>query len=175
MDRTSKEELIGTLNGIFNSAQVGLLVDYRGLTVSEMTDLRRKLYESSSQIRILKNRIAKIAIRETPFAELEGALTEPRALVYGDDPVGPAKIISEFVKKSDKMSYISGALVTPTGVSLLDANRMNALGNLPSREELLVKMLFVMKAVQTNFVRTLNEIPASFVRVLAAVAEKKGE
>ena len=167
--------MVDSLNGIFTSAQVGLLVDYRGLSVSQMAKLRRGLNDSSAQIRILKNRMAKIAIRDTPFAALEESLTEPRALVYGEDPVGPAKVLAKFIKDQDKMSYISGVLVTGGEGSVLDKARMEALGNLPSKEELLVKLLFVMQGVQTKFVRTLNEIPASFVRTLAALAEKKGE
>jgi large subunit ribosomal protein L10 len=175
LKRTEKEELVGTLSDIFRKAQVGLLVDYRGLNVAEITDLRRQLHESATTLRILKNRIARLAIRESPFAPLENELSEPRALIYGEDAVAPAKVLTKYLTGSEKLKFIAGVLVTPTGRALLDANRMKALGTLPSREELLARLLFVMKGTHTRFVRTLNEIPARFVRTLAAVAASKGE
>lgn len=173
MKRTDKETLISTMADIFKSAQVGFLVDYRGLSVGDITELRGKLHESSAQMRILKNRIAKIAIKDTPFASLETELTEPRALIYSDDPVNPAKVVVDFEKSNEKFQYISGVLVTSGEGSVLDKNRVKSLSSLPSREELLVKLLFVMNATQTSLVRTLNEVPAKFVRTLAAIAESK--
>lgn len=175
MNRDEKQDQVATLNEIFNTTQVGLLVDYRGLDVAEISDLRRKLHETATQMRILKNRLAKLAIRETPFAGLEDLLTEPRALIFSDEPVGPAKALSQFMKGNPKIEYISGILVTPSGISVLDGAAMRTLGNLPSREELLMKLLFVMKGTQSQFVRTLHEIPGKFVRTLAALAAAKGE
>lgn len=174
MKRTEKHEMAASLAEIFNSAQVGLLVDYRGLNVAQLSDLRRKLHAKDTQIRILQNRIAKIAIKGTPFAALADHLSEPRALVFGQDPVAPAKVVTDFLKTNDKATYIGGMLITRDGGSPLDAARMTSLGNLPSREVLLVKLLYVMNATQTQFVSTLNEIPAKFVRTLAAIAESKG-
>jgi len=173
LKRTEKAELVTAMSEVFSSAQVGLLVDYRGLNVGDITDLRRRLHDSNARMKVLKNRIAKIAVKDTPFAELEREFTEPRALIYGEDPVSSAKVVSDYLKDNDKLKYISGMLVTGAEGSALDANRLKALGNLPSREELLVKLLFLMNAVPTSFVRTLNEVPAKFVRLLAQVAEKK--
>jgi len=173
LNRTEKEEAVSGLGELFNSIQIGLLVDYRGLDVAEITELRRQLNENATKMRVLKNRLAKQAIKESPFAELGEYLTEPRALIYGDDPVAPAKVVSKFMSTNTKLDYISGMLLTGTVGSVLDANRMKALGNLPSREELLTKLVFVMNAVPTKLVRTLNEVPAKFVRTLAALAQSK--
>lgn len=173
MNRTEKQDMVSALGQIFKEAQVGFLIDYIGLNVEEISDLRRKLHESESNMRVLKNRIAKLAIRETPFATLEAELTEPRALVYGDEPVSLAKVVSKFLRDNKKVSYISGILVTPTENKVLENADMMALGALPTREELLIKLLFVIQSPPTQFVRTLNEIPAQFVRILAALAAKK--
>lgn len=173
MNRTEKQDMVSALGQIFNEAQVGLLIDYIGLTVEEISDLRRRLHDSESNMRVLKNRIAKLAIRETPFATLEADLTEPRALVYGDEPVSLAKVLSKFLKENNKVSYISGILVTPTENKVLENADMMALGALQTREELLTKLLFVIQSPATQFVRTLNEIPAQFVRILAALAASK--
>ena len=174
MKRTDKEELVGSLSEIFTSAKVGFLVDYKGLTVSQITELRRRLRQSAANMRVLKNRIAKRAIEASAFAPLKDHLTDNRALIYGTDPVEPAKAVSKYLGENDKLHYVAGFLVTGKGGSLLDARRLKALGNLPSREQLLTQLLFVMKGPQTKFVRTLNEIPAKFVRTLAALAEARG-
>lgn len=173
MKRNDKEALAGTLGEIFSSSQVGFLVDYRGLDVGQITELRRRLHESSATMRVLKNRIAKRAIQETPFAPLQEHLTDTRAFIYGAEAVAPAKTIAKYLGENDKLQFVAGVLVTPSGTSLLDGARLKALGNLPSREQLLTQLVFVMKGTQTRFVRTLNEVPAKFVRTLAAIAAAK--
>lgn len=175
MNRNEKAELAVSMAEIFGSSQVGFLVDYKGLTVQEITDLRRELRQASAHMRILKNRIAKRAVQETPFAPLGDHLTDTRALIYGTDPVAPAKAVAKYLGTNDKLQYVSGVLLTASGGSVLDIGRLKALGDLPSREQLLTQLVFVMKGTQTKFVRTLNEIPARFVRTLAAVAKAKGE
>ncbi len=175
MRRTEKEELVGLLADIFKNAQVGFLADYRGLTVEDVTDLRRRLHESATGMRVLKNRIAKLAIKDTPFEALSEDLTEPRALIFGNDPVAPAKVISKYQGENSKFQVLKGVLVTKGVGALLDAGQIKSLGNLPSRDQLLAQLMSVMNGTLSKMVRTLNEIPAKFVRTLAAVAEAKGE
>ncbi len=175
MRRTEKEELVGVLADIFKSAQVGFLADYRGLTVEDVTDLRRRLHESAAGMRVLKNRIAKLAIKDTPFEALSGELTEPRALIYGNDPVAPAKVISKYEGENKNFQVLKGVLVTKGVAAVLDVRQIKSLGNLPSRDELLAQLMSVMNGPLSKMVRTLNEIPAKFVRTLAAIAEAKGE
>lgn len=166
--------MVGNLGEIFGKSQVGILVDYRGLTVAEVTELRRRLHETSTGMRVLKNRLAKIAIKGTPFEPLADSLVDTRALVFGDDPVGPAKVVSTFQRDSEKFTVLQGLLVTKEQGSLLDPEQIKALGSLPPREVLLAQLLTVFNAPIGNFVRTLNEVPAKFVRTLAAVAAAKG-
>jgi len=175
LNKTEKEEMVGALSNIFNSAQVGFLADYRGLTVEQVTELRRKLHDSASGMKVLKNRLAKIAIKDTPFEGLLDQLTDTRAFIYGDEPVGPAKVVTEFSKDVEKFSLLQGILVSDTGASVLDVAQVKALGNLPSRDVLIAQLLSVMNAPIGKFVRTINEVPAKFVRTLAAVAASKGE
>ena len=175
MDKTEKEALVGTLAEIFNSAQIGFLADFRGLTAEQVNMLRRKLHDSNSSMKVLKNRIAKIAIKGTPFEELSDQLSEPRAFIYGQDPVAPAKAVGEIAKDLEKFELLQGVLITKTGTSMLDAAQVSALGKLPSREVLLSQLLSVMNAPIGKFVRTINEVPAKFVRTLAAVAQSKGD
>ena len=174
MDKAIKETLVKEFNEIFSSAVTGVLVDYKGSTVEELTNLRKTLYGKSSRMRVVKNTLAKLAVEGTPFAELSDYFKETRALVYSlDDPTAPAKIISEEVAKNDNLKLVAGVLVTSGKGEILDAGAIKDLGNMPSKEELLVKLLFLMNAPATNFVRVLNEVPASFVRVLQAIADAK--
>lgn len=174
MDRATKETLVKEYNDVFSSALTGVLVDYKGLNVEQLTKLRKTLHEKNSKFRVLKNSLAKLASTGTPFERLAEQFVETRALVYTqDDVAAAAKVVSDAAKDNEKLKLIAGILVSGDKSEVLDLNGIKALGNLPSREELLVKLLYVMNAPVTNFVRTLNEVPGSFVRVLQAIADSK--
>lgn len=174
MDRATKEALVKEYKELFSSAITGVLVDYKGLNVEELTQLRKTLYEKQSKFRVLKNSLAKIAVAGTPFEGLGEQFVETRALVYSqDDVAAPAKIMTDAAKDNEKLRLISGVLVSGENGEVLDQQGIKALGNLPSQEELIVKLLFVMNAPITNFARVLNEVPAKFVRTLQAVADAK--
>ncbi len=174
MDRATKELLVKEYTELFSSAVTGVLVDYKGLNVEELTELRKTLFEKGSRFRVLKNSLAKIAAAGTPFENLVDQFVETRALVYSkDDVAAPAKIVTDAAKKNEKIKLISGLLVSGDKGEVLDNQGVKALGNLPSKEELLTKLLFVMNAPITNLARTLNEVPAKFVRTLQAVADSK--
>jgi len=174
MERSQKEALVAEFGEIFKSAQGGVLVDFQGLTVEEITKLRKSLWEKEGRFRVLKNRLAKIAAKGTPFESLSDEFSQTRALVYSDaDPVSTAKIMTEQAKKNEKLKIIAGLLVTAGEGAKLDIAAVKELGDLPSKEELVAKLLYVLNAPITNFVRTLNEVPASFVRTLQAVADSK--
>ena len=173
MERSQKEALIQEYNEIFSSAVSGVLVEYQGTTVEELTKLRKDLNAQGSRFRVLKNSLAKRAAAGTPYEGLADHFVKTRAFVYSDTDAAAPKVITKAVKDNEKLKLIAGGLVTgETGV-MLDAAGVEALGNLPSRDELLAKLLFLLNAPITNFARVLNEIPASFVRVLQAVADSK--
>ncbi len=173
MKRTEKEELVGVLTDIFSNSQVGFLADYRGLSVADVTDLRRRLNEASTGMRVLKNRIAKIAIKDTPFESMAELLTEPRAFIYAQDPVQPAKVLTTYERENDKLSVLRGLLVTKTGGTTLDPAQIRSLGNLPSREELLAQLMSVMNGPLVGLVSAMNDVPGKFLRTLAAVGRQK--
>jgi large subunit ribosomal protein L10 len=174
MEKAAKELLMKEYKELFSSAITGVLVDYKGLNVEELTGLRKILFEKNSKLRVLKNSLAKIAAAGTPFEKLGDQFVETRALVYSqEDVLAPAKIIAEAAKKNEKIKLISGVLVTGKKGEILDSLGIKALANLPSKEELLVQLLYVMNAPITNFVRVLNEVPGKFVRTLKAIADSK--
>lgn len=174
MDRSTKEELVEEYSNIFKNAVSGVLVDYKGITVEELTILRKALYGKNSKFRVIKNSLAKIAAKGTPCEELSEQFVDTRAFVYSDEDIAaPAKIISDEVKKNKKLSMVAGVLVSGEKSEVLDISGVEALSNMPTREDLLVKLLYVMNGPATGFVKVLNEVPASFVRTLSAIADSK--
>ena len=176
MERTQKEVLVNELQEIFNSASAGVLVDYRGLAANEMVELRHELKKAQSTLKVIKNTLARLAVEKTPFAEIKEQLVDTRALVYSQgDPVEQAKVLVKLTESDSKLQILSGVLVDAAKTSVLDKAQVVALSKLPSKEELLVKLLFLLQAPATQLVRTLNEVPAKFVRTLVAVRDSKTE
>lgn len=174
MDRSTKEACVGELREIFTGASAALLVDYRGLGANALVTLRKDLDKVSARMKIIKNTLARLAAEGTPFSPLVEHFSDTRALVYSaTDPVGQAKVLKAFTKTHQNTKVKIGLLCHKGQSTLLDEAAINELALLPSRDELIAKLLFVMNAPVTQFARTLNEVPASFVRVLAAIAESK--
>jgi large subunit ribosomal protein L10 len=150
-------------------AKAIVLAEYRGLEVGNMTELRRHARRSGVYLRVLKNTLARRAVKDTPFAGLADKMVGP--LVYGisSDPVATAKVMNEFAKGNEKFVIKAGAM--PNAV--ISAKEVAALASLPSREELLAKLMGTMQAPVAQFVRTLNEVPSKFVRALAAVRDSR--
>ena len=174
MDRAAKEAVVADLKELFNAATAAVLVDSKGMTANKIIELRKELHQADSKIRIIKNTLAKIASEGTPFEGMKDEFQETRALVFSfENPLGPAKVASEFAKTNETLKIKMGLLANEGNIALLNAQEVQALANLPSREELIAKLLFLLNAPITQLVRTLNEVPAKFVRTLSAVADSK--
>ena len=171
LNRQEKAIVIEEVTTQVAKAQSIVVAEYRGLDVASVTVLRKKARESGVYLRVLKNSLARRAVVGTPFEALSSKLACP--LIYGisADPVNAAKVLSAFAKDNDKLVIKAGALPN----SVLDVNGVKALATMPSREELLSKLLGTMQAPIAQFVRTLNEVPTKFVRGLAAVRDQKAE
>lgn len=171
LTRAEKENVVAEVTAKVASAEVIVFAEYRGLEVADMTVLRKQARESGVYLRVLKNSLAKRAISGTPYEVMADKLVGP--LIYGisEDPVAAAKVLDGFAKTNEKLVLKGGAMSTAE----LDMAGIKALASLPSREELLAKLLGTMQAPVAKFVRTLNEVPTSFARVLAAVRDQKAE
>ena len=174
MDRIQKEAQVKELNSIFKKMTAGVLIDYRGIEANQIVELRKKLNSSSSTMKVIKNSLARIASNDTPFAELADQFTKTRAIVYCDgDPVEQAKVLSEQAANFENLKILAGILVGDGKTNILDSSQVEELSKLPSREELIVKLLFLLQAPATQFVRTLNAVPVKCVRTLAAIRDSK--
>jgi large subunit ribosomal protein L10 len=136
-----------------------------------MTVLRKQARASGVTLRVLKNTLARRAVAGTSFEILADQLVGPLIYSVSSDPVAAARVLNDFAKDNQKLVLKAGAM----GGTLLDANGVKALASMPSREELLAKLLGTMQAPVATFVRTLNEVPSKFVRALAAVEKQKAE
>jgi large subunit ribosomal protein L10 len=164
-----KQAVVSDINARLAKAQAVIVAEYRGLEVGAATGLRAKARKSGVYLRVLKNTLARRAVKGTPFEKLSEQMVGP--LIYGiaDDPVAGAKVLAEFAKENDKFVIKGGAMPN----SVMSAQDVKALATMPSREELLAKLLGTMQAPMAKLVRTMNEVPGKFVRTLAAVRDAK--
>lgn len=169
LNREEKAVVIEEVSAQVATAQSIIIAEYRGLDVASVTVLRKTARESGVYLRVLKNTLVRRAVAGTPFEGITGQLTGPLMYAISTDPVAAAKVLSEFAKSNDKLVIKGGSMPN----SLLDVNGVKALATMPSREELLSKLLGTMQAPIAQFVRTLNEVPTKFVRGLAAVRDQK--
>ena len=150
-------------------AQAIVMAENRGMAVAAMTQLRAKARASGVYFRVVKNTLVRRAVVDTPFAPLAVKMVSPLAYGIGPDPVAVAKILSDFAKGNEKFVIAGGAIPG----QMMSAKEISALALLPSRDELIAKLLGTMQAPIVKLVRTMNEVPSKFVRVLAAVRDAK--
>ena len=150
-------------------AQAIVLAENRGMAVAAMTQLRAKARASGVYFRVVKNTLVRRAVADTPFASLADKMVGPLAYGIGTDPVAVAKVLSDFAKANEKFVIAGGAMP----VQLMSAKEISTLAALPSREELIARVLGTMQAPIVKLVRTMNEVPGKFVRTLAAVRDAK--
>jgi large subunit ribosomal protein L10 len=169
LNRQEKAVVIEEVSAQVAHAQSIVIAEYRGLDVASVTALRKTARESGVYLRVLKNSLARRAVAGTAFEPLSARLTGP--LIYGisTDPVTAAKVLAGFAKSNDKLVLKGGSLPN----SVLDSEGVQALATMPSRDELLSKLMGTMQAPIAQFVRTLNEVPTKFARGLAAVRDQK--
>jgi large subunit ribosomal protein L10 len=151
------------------SAQAIIMVENRGMAVADMTLLRAKARASGVYFRVVKNTLVRRAVAETPFASLADKMVGPLAYGIGTDPVALAKVLNDFAKGNEKFVITGGAMPG----QMMTAKEIASLAGLPSRNELLAKLMGTMQAPIAKFVRTLNEVPSRFVRTLAAVRDAR--
>lgn len=160
-----KQAVVAEIAAQLAQAQAVIVAENRGLSVAAVTSLRAKARKSGLYLRVLKNSLARRAVKGTPFEMLTDQLAGP--LMYGmaQDPVAVAKVLSEFAKGNERFVIKAGAMPN----AMLSSQDVKALATMPSRDELLAKLLGTMQAPIAKLARTMNEVPGKFVRTLAAV------
>ena len=157
------------LHEVFSNAASVVVTHNLGLTVAEMTDLRNRMNEAGGSVKVAKNRLAKLALEGTSKAGIADLLKGPTVLMYADDPVVPAKIVAEFAKKNKKIEILGGALEA----SVLDANGVKALADLPSLDEMRATLIGLIQSPAQKIASVLSAPGGQIARVLNARAEKE--
>lgn len=170
MNRDQKTEIISALNDTFSKAKFAVVADYRGLKVTELEKLRKNLRENDAQIQVAKNTLLRLAVKGTACESLSDSFSGTTAVAVGfKEPVGPSKALATFASEYSAFSIRTAILEG----KLLSADDVVALSKLPSREELLAKLLGTMSAVPTSFVRVLSAVPQKLLYALTAIKDQK--
>jgi large subunit ribosomal protein L10 len=169
LNLSEKQSVVAEVAKQVAGAQAIVMAENRGLPVADMTQLRAKARASGVYFRVVKNTLVRRAVADTPFASLSDRMVGPLAYGIGPDPVAVAKVLNDFAKGNEKFVIAGGAMPG----QVMSAKEIAALASLPSREELLARLMGTMQAPIAKFVRTMNEVPAKFARTLAAVRDAK--
>ena len=165
-----KNDKVASIKDKIDRAQVAIVTNFNGLTVEEITKVRRALQKEDGDYMVTKNTLAKIAIKGTPYEVLADVFTGPVAIAFGfKDQVMPAKALSKFIKETKKGEIIAAAL----DGKLLNANEAKALADLPSKEEIYAKMLGSINSPASGLVYSVNGVMAALTRAVAAVRDQK--
>ncbi|OGV51183.1 MAG: 50S ribosomal protein L10 [Legionellales bacterium RIFCSPHIGHO2_12_FULL_42_9] len=166
----AKKAVVKEVTDVASKAISAVVADYRGLSVNQMTQLRAKARKTGVYLRVVPNTLARRAFEKTEFACLSDLLVGPLFLALSlDSPGDAARLLKEFAKTFEKLEVKALAV----GGRTYDANHLDAIASLPTRDEAIAKLMYVMKAPIEAFVRTLAEPSAKLVRVLAAIKEQK--
>lgn len=164
-----KQAVVTEVSSQLAKAQAVILAEYRSIPVKGMTELRKKARGSGVYLRVLKNTLVRRAVADTPFKGLAEKMVGPLAYGISSDPVAVAKVLQEFAKDNEKFVIRAGAMPN----LVMTAREVAELARMPSRQELLSKLVATLQAPIAKFVRTLNEVPGKFARTLAAVRDQK--
>jgi len=168
LDRTEKHAFVAELAAVFAETSMVVVTQNKGLTVADVTKLRRQMRAAGATYKVAKNRLATLALDGTRFDGIRPLLKGPTALAWAHDPVAVAKVAVEFAKTNDKFVVLGGAL----GSQMLDANGIKALSELPSLDALRAKLLGLLNAPATKIAAVLQAPGGQVARVLAAYADK---
>ena len=164
MDRSQKSDAVAELNKVFNEVGVVVVTRNLGMTVAQSTDLRSKMRDAGASYKVAKNRLAKLALKDTDYVGIEEYLSGPTALAWSEDPVAAAKAAVDFAKSNDKLEIVGGSM----GTQVLDEAGIKALASMPSLDELRGKIVGLVNAPATKVAQVVNAPAAKLARVFGA-------
>jgi large subunit ribosomal protein L10 len=159
---------VTSLNAVFKDTGAIVVAHYAGLTVAQMTDYRRRITEAGGKVKVAKNRLAKLALKDTDAAGIAGLFKGPTCIAFSKDPIAAAKVAVRYAKENDKLVILGGTM----GKTVLGPEGVRALAELPSLDELRAKLIGLLNAPATKIARTIKEPGAKLARVIQAKASK---
>ena len=174
MDRARKEQVVSELKDVFEHSGIIVAAKYAGITVAEMSDLRNKMRENSANVRVAKNRLARIAIEESPPEGMKHLLVDQIVLMYSEDPVTAAKISVEFAKTNENLKIVGGAM----GDKILDSNGVTEVSKLPSRQRKVLTLRIVEELRYSEISKIMkmseNSAKVNYHHAVKTIKEKLG-
>lgn len=167
MDRTQKAESVAWLDGMFARNAV-VVVANAGLTVAQMTELRRELRNAGAGMKVVKNRLARIALKGKPAEKISGLFKGPTAVAYAEDPVATAKVVEKYARKNERLVILGGAI----GAETMDAQGVKALAAMPSREELLGQIVQAVMSPGANLAGAITAPGAQLAGILETLEKR---
>jgi large subunit ribosomal protein L10 len=168
VDRAEKQQLVTTLTEVFQNTSVVVVAHYSGLTVAQLSKLRRQMKQNGATVKVAKNRLAKIALEGSDVAHVATLLKGPTLIAYSSDPVAAPKVAVEFAKGNDKFVILGGAM----GKTALNPDGVKALATMPSLDELRAKLVGLIQAPATKIAQLTTAPAAKLARVFGAYAKQ---
>jgi len=169
VDRAAKRELVDSMHDVFKDTGVIVVAHYAGMTVAQMTELRRRVKDAGGTVKVAKNRLAKLALRDTDVAGISDLFKGPTCVAYSADPIAAAKVAVTYAKENEKLVILGGAM----GPTVLDSAGVKALADLPSLDELRATLIGLVQAPMTKIARIVKEPGGQLARVIQAKAAKE--
>jgi large subunit ribosomal protein L10 len=169
VDRAAKADLVAELRGIFGKASLVVVTQSSGMTVGEATDLRKKVRAAGARFKVTKNRLARLALKDTQFSGLADRFKGPTAIAYSTDPVAAAKVVAAYAKTNQKLQIVAGCL----DGAMLDPAGVDALAVLPSLDELRSRLIALIQTPATRLAVVAQAPAAQLARVFGAYGKKE--
>lgn len=172
LSRATKQEILGGYDEAMSSAQHAFVIGFKGITVNQVTELRSRVRKNGGKYVVIKNTLARLAVSGKPLEKVKEQFVGPTAVVFSqDDPVGLAKVLTDFAKETPVIEF-KGGIIEGQPIA---ASQVKDIATLPSRQELIAKLLFILQSPISRFVRVLAASgPQRLAIVLDQVAKKKG-
>ena len=171
MDRAQKRELVERLNDQWRTSGVIVVAHYKGMTVAQMTDFRKRIKDAGGVVKVTKNRLAKLALKGTDVESISDLLEGQTCLAYSEDPISAARVSVKYARENDKLVILGGAM----GKTRLDSSGVKALADLPSLDELRGRLIGILQAPAAKIARVLKEPGGMLARVLAAKGSEEAK
>jgi len=168
VDRAAKKALVETLHASLKDTGTIVVAHYAGMTVAQMTDFRKRIKDAGGSVKVTKNRLAKLALKDTDASGIIDLFKGPTVVAHSKDPVAAARVAVKYAKENDKLVILGGTM----GKNVLDINGVKALAELPSLDELRAKLVGLLNAPATKIARTIKEPGGQLARVIQAKASK---
>jgi large subunit ribosomal protein L10 len=168
VDRSGKQKMVSEIKDTLSEAGLVVITRQSGLTVAQVTDLRRKMRAAGAGYKVAKNRLTQLALKGTKYENLETLLKGPTAIAYSSDPIAAAKVAVTFAKGNDKLTIVGGSM----GTDVINAEGIKALATLPSLNELRSMLIAMLQTPATRIATVLQEPASQLARVVGAYAKK---